>query len=1603
MLFDPGSPGPAEVRGFGPGMAAAADHVIGYQCANGGWGWPHAACPTTTFNNITGPIGLGLLHAYSYTGDPNHLAAAVAGGDYDLTFTYPNTEFRLSAFTPYFLLQLGGAYATHAETEFFDELTANTYGPADLDTHEWIAAVQAGRSGSLINLRPWDLHLLPAAAAALGNTDSTTPLDGVSQDVAFLNSVLDGLDTLDQDINLATDYGDIIGLAGGVRGIALHGTTSFPAIASPNHPDIDTLTDLCDLADVLAGYQNPDGSWYWLSDPGEVKGETDKDTQTTAYAVLALLAAEGEGCGPYTSEVADGREWLSTMQLPDGGFRSYPTGGENIEVEAEALNALVPDGCTDDKLAFQLAAGAECVQPGETIVVELHQLDLTGNVRGFQAFAQFDSSAMTHVSNVFTATPYALHLLNTVSGNNIDLAAGIDDFGGQPVTDDDALLVTLSFTAGATEGPTNVSFRSHLPPSRFTDPIGQEVTPCLVESPAIVVDGTDPVITCPIDVNIECDASTDPSNTGEATATDNLDSMPDVVYNDTPNLNGCDGTGTITRTWTATDCAGNIDVCVQTIIVEDTTDPAFTNVPADIVVSNDPGVCDAMVNPGMATASDNCNAAPTITATRSDGLDPFTDPYPAVCECDSVAGTINTSELSQNAWFSDDTRADGTGTQAAGTNLVSDTLTDDPEATATGIPAHDADIVNQIIFGPAPGTVPPGTHTGAVHLQIAAGAGSGKSQISHRKDDGTGHAPGSVFGPGVGIVYSWMGDGTSSVTASLKFGIKTSEFASTPVSSRTGENAWDKLLIYEPGNLNGGVSDGTWRTEVITYTSGTWWFFDRTAGAGTIGTPMTLQAMSTSGTLVGGGPKTVADVYALITDSSSIITSVQVGIGSANAGGSVYVNQVATNFYRPGEVTTFGCAAYTLITWKVEDCVGNFTTAEQRVTVYDTEDPLPTCPGEATVECDEGSDPSVLLATSGPTSGGIAVYYNATGPADLSNAAYIRAVVDLSNDNGAELFFDTSPRPNFTTPEAAAPGDATYHAVFSGLLPGLTQFGLDFVRPLPTSDGSIIPPTLHAWDNTNGTPAGAIDAGPTSWAINDYKGGSPNGPINPVTSPVNSVLRGAGTDPAVDIEIIELSLSGSDLTFVGRLDSDNGIHWYNSAFGTRVLPDLGNHDDFPFLGDFYVAGTLGLNASASGVDFYAGSMSLYANSVGGTGWATATDNCTAYPGITWSDSSLAGLCPQAETITRTWTATDECGNDASCEQIIHVVDTTPPVMTACPADITVPADAGGCDTEVTFTEPTATDNCDPAPVVVCDWPSGSTFPAGMTTLVTCTATDACGNDSECSFDVTVENVNELAVTVQLEPNIDTDNPLPDTLTRCITFELWECGGPSSVTVDAVIDFAVTAGAPNVAIGSAVIGNYTCITARDKLHTLRRTDEAFPVFSGTQYVADFTGNPGSGGDWLIGGNLNDDQYIDILDFGVFSFQFGDVGDLLDKDTDCDTPAPHADISGDGDVDNFDFSFILQNFLKFHEDNCCGAPLRMADGGVDDGPVTSITVRELRDRGLGHLVVGDLNRDGVLDAQDMAAFADGVRPRPRPKPIQIEQEQTTPVGQPLTRDR
>ena len=59
--------------------------------------------------------------------------------------------------------------------------------------------------------------------------------------------------------------------------------------------------------------------------------------------------------------------------------------------------------------------------------------------------------------------------------------------------------------------------------------------------------------------------------------------MEATYVDDVSGLTGCNGTGTFTRTWTLLDACLNDSIQVQTIMVEDTTNPTFT-IPNDTIV-----------------------------------------------------------------------------------------------------------------------------------------------------------------------------------------------------------------------------------------------------------------------------------------------------------------------------------------------------------------------------------------------------------------------------------------------------------------------------------------------------------------------------------------------------------------------------------------------------------------------------------------------------------------------------------------------------------------------------------------------------------------------------------------------------------------------------------------------------------------------------------------------------------------------------------------------------------------------------------------------------------------------------------------------------------
>lgn len=148
---------------------------------------------------------------------------------------------------------------------------------------------------------------------------------------------------------------------------------------------------------------------------------------------------------------------------------------------------------------------------------------------------------------------------------------------------------------------------------------------------------------------------------------------------------------------------------------------------------------------------------------------------------------------------------------------------------------------------------------------------------------------------------------------------------------------------------------------------------------------------------------------------------------------------------------------------------------------------------------------------------------------------------------------------------------------------------------------------------------------------------------------------------------------------------------------------------------------------------------------------TANDNCAGY---TVTSSHNSGDFFNLGITTVTYTVTDVAGNTSTCTFDVEVTDNEAPVITGCPSNISVSNDPSLCSAVVNWVLPTPNDNC-PGVTMTSTHNSGDLFAAGTTT-VTYTATDASGNTSTCTFDVTVTD-NEAPIFAACPSDITVNN------------------------------------------------------------------------------------------------------------------------------------------------------------------------------------------------------------------------------------------------------
>lgn len=205
---------------------------------------------------------------------------------------------------------------------------------------------------------------------------------------------------------------------------------------------------------------------------------------------------------------------------------------------------------------------------------------------------------------------------------------------GSASSDADGDTLTYEWREGATVlGTTAVlntslSFGSHTITLKVTDPSGDFNEDTVVVN---IVDTTDPMITPPPNVTVNtgpgatsCGAFVSDATLGNATASDGCSASVTVTRSGVPAGNNFP-VGTTIVTYTADDGHGHTKQAFQSVTVIDNTPPTVT-APANIEVNAPPNSCSANVDPGTASAGDNCPGV-NVTGTRSD-MQPLNAPYP---------------------------------------------------------------------------------------------------------------------------------------------------------------------------------------------------------------------------------------------------------------------------------------------------------------------------------------------------------------------------------------------------------------------------------------------------------------------------------------------------------------------------------------------------------------------------------------------------------------------------------------------------------------------------------------------------------------------------------------------------------------------------------------------------------------------------------------------------------------------------------------------------------------------------------------------------------------------------------------------------------------
>ncbi|XP_041454281.1 mucin-17-like isoform X37 [Lytechinus variegatus] len=975
--------------------------------------------------------------------------------------------------------------------------------------------------------------------------------------------------------------------------------------------------------------------------------------------------------------------------------------------------------------------------PGDTFGIGATQVSYTftdgsGN-NAFCIFTVTVSATTDNVDPVITGCPDNINIAIPIGSSGVAVT-----WTEPTATDNSGVVPTFTSTSSPGDtfgvGTTQVSYT-------FTDGSGNNAFCVFTVTVSATTDNVDPVITgCPDNINIAIPiGSTGVAVTWtEPTATDNSGVVP--TFTSTSSPGDTFGVGTTQVSYTFTDGSGNNAFCIFTVSVSATTDnvdPVITGCPDNINIAIPIGSTGVAVTWTEPTATDNSGVVPTFTSTSSPG-DTF---------------GVGTTQVSY-------TFTDGSGNNAFCIFTVSvSATTDNVDPVITGCPDN-------------------------INIAIPIGStGVAVTWTEPTATDNSGVVPTSTSTSSPGDVF---GVGTTQVSYTFTDGSGNNAFCVFTVTiSATTDNV-DPVITGCPDNINIAIPIGstgvavTWTEPTATDNSGIVPTFTSTSSPGDVFGVGTTQVSYTFTDGSGNNAFCVFTVTVSVENNGPYINncpgdievmlpsdSVQLSIpwsepSATNKSGSVLP---FTSTHSPGDLFGIGT---TQVTYTFTDGSGNNYFCEFLVIVNaeaDTTVPvIENCPSSFTV--DAGSNSFIFVTWTEPTatddSGTVTLVSGPSSNSGFYPAGSINEVTYVFQDtagNEAECSF---------TVTVAATTDNT-DPVITGC-----PDNINVVTDLGASGATVSWTAPSATDNSGQIPSSTSDRSPgdffnvgTTQVTYTFTDGSGNNAFCSFFVTVEATLD--NTDPVISgcpenilVEIPSGS-TGVSVSWNEPTATDNSgvVPTFTSTsspgdvFGvgttqvTYTFTDGSGNDAFC---TFFVTVAATTDNTDPVIENCPESFSVDAgnNAFVFVFWTapTATDESGTVTQVA-GPSSNNGFY-QAGTVNDVlYVFEDEAGNQAQCAFQVTVtatVDNTDPVITNCPNNFAVQTTLNGAPVQVSWNEPSATDDSGDPVQVTQTANSGDFFSPG-TTAVTYTFTDTSGNDAMCTFTVTVTTTVDVTAPV----------------------------------------------------------------------------------------------------------------------------------------------------------------------------------------------------------------------------------------------------------------